>query len=371
MTNLNTKARLELIKQVGEEIITEPELITLLDNQTPLVAYDGFEPSGQIHIAQGLLRVLNINKLTRAGVKFKILVADWHAQANNKMDGDLTKIQTVGRYFIEVWKASGLNLEEVEFVWASEIAKNPAYWQLVLQVARTNSVRRFIRTAEIMGRVESLDNLTAANILYSCMQTADIFYLGAYIAQLGMDQRKINVLAREIGKQLPLPYGGYKPVIISHHMLLGLGKPNLQTTNKLEQVLDRKMSKSKPDSAIFMTDTPEAVIQKIGKAYCPEGEVLNNPILEYCRFLLFESFDRLQISTFVVQRPQKFGGALEFKTYEELEKTFKAKQLHPQDLKQAVAKYLNQLLQPVRRHFQENKQAAQLLKQVQSFRITR
>jgi len=362
MNNLTVEERLGLIKQVGEEIINENELKKLLESGESLIAYDGFEPSGQIHIAQGLLRAININKMVKAGIRFKMLVADWHAQANNKMGGDMEKIQIVGRYFIEVWKASGMNLDKVEFIWASELVKDPAYWQLVLQVARTNSIRRFVRTAEIMGRAESLDSLTAANILYSCMQTADIFYLGAKITQLGMDQRKINVLAREVGPQLGL----YKPIIVSHHILRGLGKPVASSKSKLEQTIDLKMSKSKPDSAIFMTDSKENIKRKITKAYCPEGEVSNNPVLEYCRYILFESFARLNIDEFVVERPQKFGGTLKFKNYAELEHTFANKELHPQDLKNTVVEYLDQLLEPVRRHFQTNKEAQKLLNQVVS-----
>ena len=371
MAFLDNQTKLELFQQVGEEIINEQELKKLLDNKTPLVAYDGFEPSGQIHIAQGLLRAININKMVKAGARFKMLVADWHAQANNKMSGDLNKIQTVGRYFIEVWKASGMNLDQVEFIWASQVVKDPAYWQLVLQIARTNSIRRFVRTAEIMGRVESLDSLTAANILYSCMQTADVFYLGANITQLGIDQRKINVLAREIGLQLPPPYGGYKPIIVSHHMLMGLGKPTSSNEDKLQQTIELKMSKSKPDNAIFMTDTLEDITRKINKAYCPEGEIKQNPVLEYCRYILFESFDRLNIKEFVVERPEKFGGTLAFKTYADLEKAFANKELHPADLKQTVISYLDKLLLPVRQHFETDQKAKALLAQVKSFQITR
>src|SRR2546422_1079150 len=114
-----------------------------------------------MHIATGLLRAININKMVKAGVTFKILVADWHALANNKMGGDLERIQTVGRYFIEVWKACGMDLAHVEFVWASEQVKDPNYWLLVLKVAKTNSYKRFIRTAEIMGRADE-EALTAA-----------------------------------------------------------------------------------------------------------------------------------------------------------------------------------------------------------------
>jgi len=364
MTN---QEKIELIRTVGEEIIGEEELAKLLEAGKELVAYDGFEPSGQIHIAQGLLRAININKITQTGIRFKMLVADWHAFANNKMDGNLEKIQTVGRYFIEVWKASGMNLDPVEFVWASDLVKNSDYWKLVLQVAKTNSIRRFVRTAEIMGRAESLDNLTAAQILYPCMQAADIFYLKANITQLGMDQRKVNVLAREIAPQL----GFAKPVIVSHHMLMGLGKPVSAEEDKVTRTIELKMSKSRPDSAIFMTDTLEDIQRKINKAYCLEGEVKDNPILEYAKYIIFESFDRLGISEFVVERPEKFGGTLKFRTYTELEATFAKKELHPQDLKQAVIGYLDQLLMPVRHHFETNPQAKALLEQVKSFSVTR
>lgn len=358
---MNTNEKLELVKQVGEEIIDEEELKKLFDSGDQLIAYDGFEPSGQIHIAQGILRAININKMTKTGIKFKMLVADWHAMANNKMGGDLDKIQTVGKYFIEVWKASGMDLSNVEFVWASDMVKNPDYWKLVLQIARTNTLNRFIRTAEIMGREESMD-LTAAQIIYPCMQAADIFLLGAKITELGMDQRKVNMLAREVGHQL----GYWKPVVVSHHMLMGLGSPATETADKVARTIELKMSKSKPDSSIFMTDTLIDIERKINKAYCPEGDVHENPILEYCKYILFEKFDIIKI-----ERPQKFGGNLELHTYAELEKIYSEKQLHPQDLKQTVVKLLNELLQPVRDHFQNNPEAKALLEKVQSYNITR
>src|SRR3989338_1978882 len=188
---MDINERMQLIKEVGEEIIQEGELRKLLESGEELVAYDGFEPSGQIHIAQGLVRAINVNKMIKAGIRFKMWVADWHALANNKMGGDLEKIKTVGRYFIEVWKASGLDMSKVEFLWASDMAKNPEYWKLVMKIARTNAIRRFIRAAEIIGREESMD-LTLGQLMYIAMQAADIFTLGARVTQLGMDQRKVN-----------------------------------------------------------------------------------------------------------------------------------------------------------------------------------
>jgi tyrosyl-tRNA synthetase len=358
---MKMQKKIDLIKQVGEEIITDKDLEELLSSGEEVIAYDGFEPSGQIHIAQGLLKAINVNKMTKAGVKFKMLVADWHAMANNKLDGDLEKIHTTGEYFIEVWKASGMDLDNVEFVWASDVVKDPKYWELVLKVAKSNSVNRFIRTAEIMGREDSSD-LTAAQLIYPCMQTADIFYLGAKIAQLGMDQRKVNMLAREIGEIL----GYWKPVVVSHHMLMGLAKPASKTEDKTKRTIELKMSKSLPDSSVFMTDSDKDIKRKISKAWCPEGEIKENPVLEYCKYILFEKYDQI-----VIERPEKWGGSMTIKSYEELEKRFYDKEVHPMDLKNTVIKLLNELLSPIRQHFERDTRAKKLLETVKSYQVTR
>jgi tyrosyl-tRNA synthetase len=367
---LNIQDRIKLIQEVGEEIVQIDELKLLLESGEEIVAYDGFEPSGQIHIAQGLLRAINVNKMIKAGIKFKMWVADWHALTNNKLGGDLEKLKITGKYFIEVWRASGMDLSKVEFLWASDMVKDPDYWQLVIRVGMTNKLARFVRTAEFMGREDSAEKLTAAQIIYPCMQIADIFRLGARITQLGMDQRKVNMLAREVGPQL----GYWKPIVVSHHMLMGLSKPPTVidvgditgSSVTAQRTIALKMSKSNPDNAIFMTDTSEDIKRKINKAYCLEGDVKENPVLEYCKYIIFERFPEV-----VIERPEKFGGTLKFSSYDELEKTFASKLLHPADLKQAVAGYLDQLLQPVRKHFEENEEAKALLEKVKSYQVTR
>jgi len=358
---MNTEDRLELVRQVGEEIITEEDLKQMLDSGKQLIAYDGFEPSGRIHIAQGLLRAININKMTKAGVKFKMFVADWHAAANNKFGGDLEKIKVVGKYFIEVWKACGLDEKNIEFIWASDLVKDPKYWEIVLNVARSNTVQRITRCSQIMGRSES-DSLSAAQILYPCMQCADIFYLKADICQLGMDQRKVNMLAREIGPKL----GFWKPVVVSHHMLMGLGQPPAGEADAIERAIAMKMSKSVPDSAIFMTDTEDDIKRKIQKAYCPEKVTHENPIMEYCKHIIFEKFPMIEI-----KRPEKYGGNLEIHSYDELVRIYAKGDLHPMDLKQAVTFYINELIKPVREHFEKDNKAKELFEKVQSFQITR
>lgn len=360
---MNINEKLDLIKQVGEEITTTEELKKLLESPETPIAYDGFEPSGKIHIPQGLIRTMNINKMTKSGFKFKMLVADWHAWANHKLDGDLGKIKIAGQYFIEVWKACGLDTDNVEFVWASDLVKTPGYWETVMKIAIKTNLARVLRTTQIMGR-EASDTLSTSQIMYPLMQCADIFMLNAKATQLGMDQRKVNMLAREIGEEL----GYWKPVVISHHMLLGLLPPTEKTTEEsaTDRTIRLKMSKSNPDSAIFMTDTADLVKDKIRKAWCPEGVTSENPILEYSKYLVFG-----KETSMLIKRPEKFGGDVEYKSFEELEKDYAEKKLFPLDLKNSLTEYIVKYLAPITQHFENDSNAKKLKEEVEKFTITR
>ncbi len=355
---MNIDEKIKIIESIGEEIITKEDLKKLLMEKKHPVAYDGYEPSGNLHIAQGILVPIYINKLIDVGFRFKFIMADWHAWANNKMGGDLEKIQIVGEYMKEVLLASGLN-PKVEFVWASDLVKDDSYWKKVLQISIANSVKRIERCSQIMGRKE--DNLQASQILYPLMQCADIFHMDVDLVMMGMDQRKVNVLAREVGPKL----GWWKPVSVHHHMLMGLHEPHSDEKGK-EREIELKMSKSKPDSSIFMTDSEDEIKRKLKKAYCPDKTSNENPVLEYIKYIIFE-----KVSEFVIERPEKFGGDISFKSYKDLEKAYVKGEIHPLDLKNSTAKYLNSFIEPVRKHFEKDKKAKELMEKVKSFEVTR
>ncbi|XVF39261.1 hypothetical protein PTKIN_Ptkin01aG0020800 [Pterospermum kingtungense] len=202
------------------------------------------------------MKVINVNKLISAGCRVKIWIADWFAQLNNKMGGDLKKIKVVGQYLIEIWKAMGMDLDgKVEFLWSFDEINSQAleYWPLLMDIARRNKLARIKSCYQIMGHSEQ-DQLSAAQNLYPCMQCADIFFLKADICQLGTDQSEVNMLAREYCDDIKRKN---KPIILSHHMLPGLQEGQV------------KMSKSDPSSSIFMEDEETDVNSKIKKAYCP------------------------------------------------------------------------------------------------------
>ena len=347
-SSLSVAEKVAIASSVGEEVLTPEELTKLYEFKDHPIVYDGFEPSGRMHIAQGVLRAINVNKLTSTGCMFKFWVADWFAQLNNKMGGDLEKIRTIGQYMIEIWKAIGMDMTNVRFLWASDEINEHAeeYWTLVMDIARANSLNRITRCCTIMGRKENED-MSASQIFYPCMQAADVFFLKADICQLGMDQRKVNMLAREYAKDKKMRF---KPVIISHHMLMGLKEGQ------------EKMSKSDPDSAIFMEDSIDDVTRKVKKAYCPPEIVEKNPIMDYAKNILFAYHNKFDIEV--------DGVAKTYTEYSVLEEEYKAGAVHPKDLKAAVTAGLNLILQPVRDHFASGEPKA-LLEKIKKFKVTR
>lgn len=363
---MDIEEKISLIKkEPTEEIITEQELRELLKKNDHPIAYDGFEPSGLAPIHFGILRAIKLEDMLNSGCRFKLLLADWHAWINNKMQGDLEKIKKAGEYFIEVWKAAGIDTKKVEVVWASDIVKDPEYWKLVIKVAKKTTLKRMLRCLTIMGR--NVDEISeSSQLFYPAMQVADIFTLKTDICQLGMDQRRANILAREIGPAL----GFWKPVAVHHHMLIGLKGPEKFThyddDKKISEEISYKMSKSKPETCLYVHDSEEVIKDKIKNAYCPAKVIEGNPILEYARYIIFRKKKSL-----LIERPQKFGGNVEYFSYVDLEKDFLNGKLHPQDLKNAVSIALNEIIKPVREYFEKNKKARALYEFVKEQEITR
>ena len=359
---MTTEEKINLITKHLEETLTEDELQSLIASNTPLKHYIGLEISGKIHLGTGFAVMLKIKDLQEAGVKTTILLADWHTWLNKKLDGTLATASKMAReYFEEGLKAAatcvGADPEKIEFVLGSELYDKlgQEYWANVIKVSKATTLARMIRSTTIMGRKES-DISDAAMLIYPAMQSADIFALGVNVAHAGTDQRNVHVVAREAAKELNQP----KPVAIHHHLLQGLMQP-VFITDEGKQVMDMeaaKMSKSKPDSAVFIHDDPDEIKRKVNNAYCPEGVVEFNPVLDWVKHLIFYN----EGNQLTIKRDPKWGGELVYSSYEDLEKDYAEKKLHPMDLKVAVAEWLITKLEPARKYFEDPKRKAALEK---------
>jgi len=339
--------KIDILTANAEEVVTLPELKKVLNKSKPR-GYIGFEPSGTVHIGWKIC-INKIKDFLNCGFDFTILLADWHAYINDKLGGDIEKIKLCGKYMQECFEAMGISRDKVTFVYASDYVGDPNYWELVLRTSKATSVKRVKRAMDIMGRSEDEAEKDLSKLFYPAMQVSDIFYLNLDIAYGGMDQRHAHMLARDVSKKL----GKKAPVAIHTPLLTGL-----QAGSRMDPT-EVKMSKSKPDSMISIHDNPDEVNRKLKKAYCPEKTVEGNPVLEMCKYVIIPDLKE----SFLIQRPEKFGGNLEFKTYQELENAF-VKGLHPLDLKNATAKHINQILEPIHKYFEKHSETLNKMKKL-------
>lgn len=353
---MDIENKIELVKRKPtEEVITEEGLKEMFENHSHPKHYIGFEISGKVHIGSGLCTALKLKDFIKAGIKPTIWLADYHSWINGKMGGELEDIRKIATgYFKHAFISLGLTEDKVNYVLASDVYDND-YWPEVLKIVKDTTVKRMLRCVTIMGRKES-DALKCSATLYPAMQAADILKLDVQLAHAGMDQRKVHMLAWEVAKKQ-----GKKFTSVHGHLLPGLqGVQRMDPTE--EQKIDAKMSKSIPDSAIFIHDSEKEVQRKINKAHCPEKLVEGNPVIEYAEYLI------LRDQPLKIERPEKFGGDLEIQNADELKKIYSEAKLHPADLKNGVAATLTKILEPSRKYFEKNKH---YLEEIEKVAVTR
>uniref|UniRef100_A0A7C2V999 Tyrosine--tRNA ligase n=1 Tax=Ignisphaera aggregans TaxID=334771 RepID=A0A7C2V999_9CREN len=341
---MDLERKIEIIKRNTAEIVTERELEEAIRTGKKLRGYIGFEPSGIVHIGH-LIWMFKFRDLVDAGVDMILYAATWHAWINDKLGGDLNLIKLSARHFAKVLEAIGVDSSRFKVVYADEVVGSSEYWAKVLRIAKKTSLSRAKRALTVLGRQAEEAELDFAKLIYPFMQVADIFELDLDIALGGMDQRKAHMLARDVAEKL-----GWKKPIAIHTPLL----PSLKGSTKMvsitsdmevdDVVAQVKMSKSRPDEALLVTDSDEVIRQKIKSALCPPREVADNPIMAIARYIIFAEEPR----RFVIERPAKYGGAIEINTYKELEELYTSGKLHPLDLKNAVAEELIKIIKPIK-----------------------
>lgn len=377
---MDNQKKFDLITKNTEEVLTEADLKTLIADGMPIKHYIGFEISGLVHLGTGIVCMQKLKDFQEAEVECSILLADWHSWINDKLGGNRENIRNIGvSYFkeglIAGMKCVGVDPARAKFVLGSDLYhNNDDYFATIVEIGKNTTLARVKRSMDIMGR-QAHEEVDFARLIYPPMQVADIFIQGLNLVHGGIDQRKAHVLARMVAPNLtvkPVKNSrgeNIKPVAIHHSLLLGLQKPPIYPVpkDKIRDVwVKAKMSKSIPNSAIFIHDRPEKIREKIMGAFCPEGDVDFNPIIDWVKSLIFQSGDK----EFVIKRPEKFGGTVTYTSVEEVKSDFANKKLHPQDLKMAVTERLIDLLEPARKHFeiQENRE---LLQRMQELLITR
>lgn len=318
---MDIEEKIQLIEQGTLEVIDKEELKDVLKKEQP-IAYTGYEPSGKIHLGHAVT-VQKLKTLQKLGFKIKILLADYHAFLNGK--GTVEEIAETAEYNKKCFEALGLD-ETTEFVYGSSFQLDPDYTTKVYQLATMTTLKRAKRSMDQVSRHD--DNPKVASVIYPIMQTVDMAALEVDVALGGMEQRKIQMLARENLEKIDENV----PVCIHTPLLHGLDG-------------DAKMSSSK-GNFIAVDDSVKDITKKINKSYCPQGEIEDNPMIEIAETFVYPNQEKL-----LIKRPEKFGGDIEL-THDELIENFKNGDLHPMDLKTGIKDFLIEYLAPVREYME-------------------
>ncbi|QLG60861.1 tyrosine--tRNA ligase [Halorarum salinum] len=319
----------ERITRNASEVITEEEVRALAAEPEGRRAYVGYEPSGVLHIGH-MLTANKLIDLQEAGFEIVVLLADVHAYLNDK--GTFEEIRETAERMKRQFVAYGLEEENTEFVLGSEFQLDEDYVLDLHQIELSTTLNRAQRA---MAEIQGGGAAKVSHVVYPLMQALDVEYLDLDLAVGGMDQRKVHVLHREV-----VPDLGYEARPCLHTPIIanlddGVGKMSSST-----------------GVTISMEDSTEAIEEKVNAAYCPptrdpdpdgEGNERRNPVLEIFQYHVFPRFE-----TVVVERPEQYGGDLEYDEYEALAADLESGELHPADAKGALARYLDELVAPGR-----------------------
>jgi len=322
---LSFKERFELVSRNLQEIISKEELKKLLNSKKQPVVYWGTAPTGKPHIGY-MLPALKIADLLKAGFHVKILLADLHAALDNTPWDVLEyRYNYYSKAIPEMIKAIGVDVKELEFIKGSDFQLKPEYTRDILNLASLVSVHDANKSASEVIKI--VKNPKLSGLIYPLMQVIDEEYLKVDAQLGGIDQRKIMVLARENLSKL-----NYLPRIELMNPLI----PGL---------IGEKMSASNDKSKIDLLDNREIVKNKLNKAECISGNPKNG-LMTFLKYVIM-TIKKDKNEKFIIKRAKVYGGDLEYENYKEIEKDFINKKLHPQDLKNAVADEISNLLDKI------------------------
>ncbi|XP_063715886.1 tyrosine--tRNA ligase, cytoplasmic-like [Symsagittifera roscoffensis] len=345
---MDAEEKLAGIKSNLQEVVGEEKVKEILQSGRDLNIYWGTATTGKPHIAY-FVPMAKIADFLRVGCHVTILFADLHAYLDNmKAPWELLALRT--QYYEAIIKAMlesiGVSLEKLKFVRGTDFQLSREYTLDVYKLSSLVTEHDAKKAgAEV---VKQVDHPLLSGLLYPGLQALDEEYLKCDAQFGGVDQRKIFMFAEKY-----LPHLGYaKRAHLMNPMVPGL--------------TGGKMSSSDPNSKLDILDSASAVKKKIAKSFCEEGETENNGVLQFAKHVIYpligKSGSPFEAETgFTIKRPEQFGGDKVYPTFEQLSSDFAQKLLHPGDLKTNVERYLNVLLDPIRKQFEESVELKKLV----------
>ncbi len=355
----------DIITRNLAEVINKDKL-TSITNVRPLKVYWGTAPTGKIHLGY-LIPLMKVADCVKAGCNVKILIADLHATLEHDKNNE-KQLPHRCEYYSTIIKAIlnflGVKDDQYSIVMGSSYQLTPNYIKDVYKLTSLTTVQ----TAKHAGSevVKSSDNPRLSGVIYPLLQALDEVYLETDAQIGGIDQRKI------FGYSLTyLPKMAtcktYKGIYLMNNMVSGLRfikKSDINNTDQQEtlklsndhdthddinvsdEIID-KMSASNEMSKIDILDTPGIIKKKINKAFCEEGNIDDNSVLDILDKLIFPVLQH-NGNMFNINRTFEYGGDISYSNFKQLQTDFLNMKLHPGDLKKSLITVINEILSQIK-----------------------
>ena len=239
-----------LTRGMAEVIVREDLRRLLASGERRLRIKMGFDPTQpNLHIGHSV-GLRKLRTLARWGHEIVIIVGDWTTQIGDPTDKDESRPM---RTHDEVMKNAETYLQQFHLMVPKERSRVvlQSEWfakfglRDVIELASRFTAQQLLAREEFRKRMAANTPIPIKDLLYPLLQAYDSVAIEADVEAGGTDQQ-FNLLA---GRQL--------------QERIGQRPQNIYVTYLLEGLDGERMSKSKPDTAIWLTDPPDQMFGKV------------------------------------------------------------------------------------------------------------
>ena len=239
-----------LTRGMAEVIVREDLRRLLASGERRLRIKQGFDPTHpNLHIGHSV-GLRKLRTLAKWGHEIVIIVGDWTTQIGDPTDKDESRPM---RTHEEVMRNAETYLQQFHLMVPKENSRVvlQSEWfatfglREVIELSSRFTAQQLLAREEFRKRMAANTPIPIKDLLYPLLQAYDSVAIEADVEAGGTDQQ-FNLLA---GRQL--------------QERIGQRPQNIYVTHLLEGLDGERMSKSKPDTAIWLTDAPNEMFGKV------------------------------------------------------------------------------------------------------------
>jgi len=223
------------------------------------VLVSGIKPSGKLHLGNYLGALRNFVDLQNSGdYQCFFFIADLHSITEPQDPKELAK--NIPDLFA-VYLAAGLDPKKSVIYQQSRIPAHSELTWILNTIAPIGEMERMTQFKDKAAKQEA--NVNMGLFDYPVLMAADIILYDAAVVPVGDDQLQHLELTRTLARKFNNHFGR---TFIEPKGLLTKASRVMSLKDPL-----RKMSKSEPESCLFLDDSPEDIKKKIARAVTDSG----------------------------------------------------------------------------------------------------